>query len=68
MLGSDYPLVLGEEHPGKMIESIDDMDAKIKVNGVGEHETNLKKLANDVLQETILAGNALEFLGLDQTL
>lgn len=31
MLGSDYPLVLGENHPGQMIESIEDMDDTTKV-------------------------------------
>ena len=31
MLGSDYPFPLGEHHPGKLIESIDDMDDDTKV-------------------------------------
>ena len=29
-LGSDYPFPLGEEHPGKLIESIKDLSAKDK--------------------------------------
>ena len=28
--GSDYPFPLGEEHPGKLIESIKDLSAKDK--------------------------------------
>lgn len=31
MLGSDYPLALGEDHPGQLIESIEDMDDTTKV-------------------------------------
>jgi len=31
MLGSDYPFPLGELHPGKLIESIDEFDEKLKV-------------------------------------
>ena len=31
MLGSDYPFPLGEHHPGKLIESIEDMDEELKV-------------------------------------
>ena len=31
MLGSDYPFPLGEHHPGKLIESVDDLDEKTKV-------------------------------------
>ena len=32
MLGSDYPFPLGEHHPGKLIESIEDMDEPTKVH------------------------------------
>jgi aminocarboxymuconate-semialdehyde decarboxylase len=45
MLGSDYPFPLGEHHPGKLIESTEDLDEELK--------------------EQLLAGNALQFLGLD---
>ena len=31
MLGSDYPFPLGEHHPGKLIESIEDMEEEKKV-------------------------------------
>ena len=31
MLGSDYPFPLGEHHPGKLIESIEEMDKELKV-------------------------------------
>ena len=31
MLGSDYPFPLGEHHPGKMIEAIEDMEQETKV-------------------------------------
>ena len=31
MLGSDYPLALGEDNPGQMIESVQDMDDTTKV-------------------------------------
>ena len=34
MLGSDYPFPLGEHHPGKLIESIEDMDEELKVSKV----------------------------------
>lgn len=30
MLGSDYPFPLGEHHPGKMIEEMDDLDGETK--------------------------------------
>ena len=33
ILGSDYPFPLGEHHPGKLIESIQDWDADLKVRG-----------------------------------
>ncbi|CAH1238542.1 ACMSD [Branchiostoma lanceolatum] len=45
VLGSDYPFPLGEHHPGKLIESMQDFDPKLK--------------------SKLLAGNALEFLGVD---
>ena len=31
MLGSDYPFPLGEHHPGKLIESVQEMDEELKV-------------------------------------
>ena len=31
VLGSDYPFPLGEHHPGKLIESIEDWDQEMKV-------------------------------------
>lgn len=31
ILGSDYPFPLGEHHPGKLIESMQEWDAKLKV-------------------------------------
>ncbi len=31
LLGSDYPFPLGEHHPGKLIESVQDWDDIIKV-------------------------------------
>jgi len=43
-LGSDYPFPLGEAEPGKLIESMTDLDGETK--------------------DRILAGTALEFLGL----
>lgn len=33
VLGSDYPFPLGEHHPGKLIESIEDWDQDVKVRG-----------------------------------
>lgn len=62
MLGSDYPFPLGEHHPGKLIESIEDIDEDVKVVllcdvGVVEHIS--------FLQKQLLAGNVLAFLGLD---
>ncbi|RUS89351.1 hypothetical protein EGW08_002871 [Elysia chlorotica] len=30
MLGSDYPFPLGEHHPGHLVESMDDLSAKLK--------------------------------------
>ncbi|XP_059157428.1 2-amino-3-carboxymuconate-6-semialdehyde decarboxylase-like [Physella acuta] len=44
MLGSDYPFPLGEQHPGKLVESMKDFSPELK------HQ--------------LLAGNAMEFLGL----
>lgn len=31
ILGSDYPFPLGEHHPGKLIDSIQDWDSELKV-------------------------------------
>ena len=31
ILGSDYPFPLGEHHPGKLIESIEDWSDELKV-------------------------------------
>lgn len=31
MLGSDYPFPLGEHHPGKLIESVEDWEKSTKV-------------------------------------
>ena len=31
MLGSDYPFPLGEHHPGKLIESVEDWEESTKV-------------------------------------
>ena len=31
VLGSDYPFPLGEHHPGKLIESVEDWDDETKV-------------------------------------
>ena len=31
ILGSDYPFPLGEHHPGKLVESMDDLSPKLKV-------------------------------------
>lgn len=31
VLGTDYPFPLGEHHPGKLIESIEDWDQDTKV-------------------------------------
>lgn len=44
-LGSDYPFPLGEDHPGRLVESMNDLSGKTR--------------------ERILAGTALEFLGLE---
>ncbi|XP_071803463.1 2-amino-3-carboxymuconate-6-semialdehyde decarboxylase-like [Asterias amurensis] len=46
MLGSDYPFPLGEHHPGKLIDSVEDFTPDLK--------------------DALLAGNALEFLGLER--
>jgi aminocarboxymuconate-semialdehyde decarboxylase len=43
-LGSDYPFPLGEEEPGRLIQSLKDLSAEVR--------------------ERLLAGTALEFLGL----
>jgi aminocarboxymuconate-semialdehyde decarboxylase len=45
-LGSDYPFPLGEQEPGRLIESMTDLD--------------------DATRRRLLAGTALEFLGLPQ--
>ena len=45
-LGSDYPFPLGEDHPGRLIESVPEFDAATR--------------------ERLLAGSALEFLGLQE--
>ena len=34
ILGSDYPFPLGEHHPGKLIESMQEWDAKLKVRWI----------------------------------
>ena len=44
-LGSDYPFPLGEDHPGRLVESMEDLAPQTR--------------------ERILAGTALEFLGLE---
>jgi aminocarboxymuconate-semialdehyde decarboxylase len=44
-LGTDYPFPLGEEEPGRLIESLTELPAGVK--------------------QRLLAGTALEFLGLD---
>lgn len=31
LLGSDYPFPLGEHHPGKLVESMDDLSPETKV-------------------------------------
>ena len=41
MLGSDYPFPLGEHHPGKLIESIDDMEEDLKVMNSLKHLRSL---------------------------
>ena len=38
ILGSDYPFPLGEHHPGKLIESIEDWDQDTKVPHVVKHQ------------------------------
>ena len=45
-LGSDYPFLLGELHPGKLIEEMD---------------------LSDTIKKRILAGTALEWLGLSKS-
>ena len=35
MLGSDYPFPLGEHHPGKMIEEMNDLDSVTKQRLLG---------------------------------
>lgn len=34
ILGSDYPFPLGEHHPGKLIESVQDWDKSMKVSNL----------------------------------
>jgi aminocarboxymuconate-semialdehyde decarboxylase len=46
-LGTDYPFPLGEQEPGRLIESLSDL--------------------SDAVKRRLLAGTALEFLGLDET-
>ena len=42
ILGSDYPFPLGEHHPGKLIESVQDWDKSMKVSSfVLSHGLNL---------------------------
>ena len=45
-LGSDYPFLLGELHPGKLIEEME---------------------LSDTVKKRILAGTALEWLGLSKS-
>jgi aminocarboxymuconate-semialdehyde decarboxylase len=45
-LGTDYPFPLGEQEPGKLIESLTELSAAVR--------------------RRLLAGSALEFLGLDE--
>jgi aminocarboxymuconate-semialdehyde decarboxylase len=45
-LGTDYPFPLGEQEPGRLIESLTDLSAAVR--------------------HRLLAGTALEFLGLDE--
>ena len=37
MLGSDYPFPLGEHHPGKLVESMDEFSQAEKVHTVHGH-------------------------------
>ncbi len=46
-LGSDYPFPLGEDEPGRLIESLTDLPAEAR--------------------RRMLAGTALEFLGVEAT-
>ncbi len=47
MLGSDYPFPLGEEHPGKMIDSMCDVDERVKRLLLGENTLELLGLSKD---------------------
>lgn len=37
MLGSDYPFPLGEHHPGKMIEEMEQLDDEARAKILGEN-------------------------------
>jgi aminocarboxymuconate-semialdehyde decarboxylase len=44
-LGSDYPFPLGEEHPGKLIESMDELSARDKTHLLSETAREFLRLA-----------------------
>lgn len=64
MLGSDYPFPLGEHHPGKLIESVEDWEQSTKVAFF--LICQLTRLATLCLplQDKLLFSNALNFLGM----
>ena len=61
-MGSDYPFPLGEHHPGKLIESIEDWEWSKKVCCF-----YVILILLILSQEKLLSNNALEFLGLKKS-
>lgn len=67
VLGSDYPFPLGEHHPGKLIESVEEWDQETKVCIYARHNS----VEHDVpcllllIQEKLLSGNAFRLLNLN---
>ena len=68
ILGSDYPFPLGEHHPGKLIDSIQDWDSELKVEfaqAIGEIAS--ATLGPSFPQDKLLAANAVKLLNLDRS-
>jgi aminocarboxymuconate-semialdehyde decarboxylase len=47
MLGSDYPFPLGEDLPGAMVDSMNDLDERVKRMVLGENTLELLGLSKD---------------------
>ncbi|KNC74660.1 hypothetical protein SARC_12800 [Sphaeroforma arctica JP610] len=69
MLGTDYPFVLGEHMPGKLIEDVARSDEElIAAAGGSSGDVLLQKLGaiSDETKINLLGENALRWLGLDR--